>query len=101
MRTRSQIVTTIFAVAVASALLASGVQVSVFVGRDQVGLAATATAVSNPASRGYEHYLTPAQVRAKFGATAALQRAVAGWLARSGLHVTHRDAFPISANGTH
>jgi len=95
MRTRSQIVTTIFAVAVASALLASGVasasavgpaagaravlantapaagqyessltalapasrvQVSVFVGRDQADLAATSTAVSNPASRGYEHY---------------------------------------------
>ncbi len=139
MRTRSQIVTTVFAVAVASALLASGVasasaagpaagaravlastapaagqyessltalapasrvQVSVFVGRDQAGLAAGATAVSNPAGRGYEHYLTPAQVRAKFGATAALQRAVAGWLAHSGLHVTHRDAFTISASGT-
>jgi subtilase family serine protease len=137
MRTRSQIVATIFAAA--SALLATGmasastagpaagaravlpstvpaagrdessltalapgsrVQVSVFVGRDRAGLAAEATAVSSPASRGYEHYLTPAQVRAKFGATAAQQHAVASWLARSGLRVTYRDAFTISARGT-
>jgi subtilase family serine protease len=139
MRTRSQIVTTISAVAAASALLASGVaiastagpapsaravlpstapaagqyeasltplalasrvQVSVFVGRDQAGLAAEATAASNPASRGHDHYLTPAQVRARFGATAARQRAVAGWLAQSGLHVTQRDAFVVTATGT-
>ncbi|MGH3158565.1 MAG: S53 family peptidase, partial [Streptosporangiaceae bacterium] len=79
---------------------ASRVQVSVFIGRDQAGLAAQATAVSNPASGSYEHYLTPAQVQASYGATAAQQRAVAGWLAKSGLHVTHRDAFTISASGS-
>jgi subtilase family serine protease len=72
----------------------------VFIGRDQAGLEAQATAVSNPASRSYEHYLTPAQVQARYGATAAQQRAVAGWLAKSGLRVTHRDAFTISASGS-
>jgi subtilase family serine protease len=79
---------------------ASQVRVSVFVGRDQAALAAQATAVSNPASRSYEHYLTPDQVRARYGATAAQQNAVAGWLRRSGLHVTYRDAFTVSASGS-
>jgi subtilase family serine protease len=79
---------------------ASGVQVSVFVGRDQAALAAAAAAVSNPASRSYGHYLTPAQVRAKYGATSAQQNAVAGWLRQSGLRVTNRNAFTVSASGS-
>ena len=79
---------------------ASQVQVSVFVGRDQAALAAEATAVSNPASRSYEHYLTAAQVRTRYGATAAQQRAVAGWLRQSGLHVTSSSAFTVSASGS-
>jgi subtilase family serine protease len=78
----------------------SRVQVSVFTGRDQAGLVAAATAVSDPASHSYEHYLTPAQVQARFGATAAQQQAVIGWLGKSGLRVTHRDPFTISATGT-
>ena len=41
-----------------------------------------------------------AQVRAAFGATAAQQRAVGAWLAHSGLAVTHRDPFVVSATGT-
>jgi subtilase family serine protease len=80
--------------------LTGKVRVSVFVGRDQAGLAAAATAISNPASPHYAHYLTPAQVRAAYGATAAQQRAVSAWLTRSGLAVTHRDPFVISASGT-
>jgi hypothetical protein len=39
-------------------------------------------------------------VEAAFGATAAQQRTVSAWLTRSGLAVTHRDAFVISASGT-
>ena len=78
---------------------ASLVQVSVFTGRDRAGLAAAARAASDPASPGYQHYLTPAQVRARYGATAGQQSLVTGWLRRSGLHVTHRDAFTISAAG--
>jgi hypothetical protein len=42
-------------------------QLSVFVGQDQAGLAAAATAVSDPASPSYRHYLSPAQVRARYG----------------------------------
>jgi subtilase family serine protease len=82
--------------------LAAGrrVRLSVFVGRDQAGLAAAATAISDPASPRYQHYLSPAQVQARFGATAAQQRAVRGWLRRSGLAVTHDDGFVITAAGT-
>ena len=80
--------------------LTGKVRVSVFVGRDQAGLAAAAAAVSDPASPRYARYFTPAQVRAAYGATAAQQRAVSTWLARSGLAVTHRDPFVISALGT-
>jgi subtilase family serine protease len=72
----------------------------VFVGRDQAGLAAAATAMSDPASPQYGHYLSPAQVQARFGATAAQQRAVRGWLSGSGLAVTHDDGFVVSAVGT-
>jgi subtilase family serine protease len=81
--------------------LAAGrrVRLSVFIGRDQAGLAAAATAISDPASPGYEHYLSPARVQARFGATAAQQRAVRGWLRRSGLAVTHDDGFVITAAG--
>jgi subtilase family serine protease len=80
--------------------LTSRVHVSVFIGRDQAGLAAAAVAISNPRSPRYEHYLSPAQVQGAFGATAAQQRAVGTWLARSGLAVTHRDPFVVSATGT-
>jgi subtilase family serine protease len=80
--------------------LTSRVHVSVFIGRNQAGLAAAAAAISNPSSSRYEHYLSPAQVQAEFGATAAQQRAVSAWLAKSGLTVAHRDAFVISASGT-
>jgi subtilase family serine protease len=80
--------------------LTSRVHVSVFIGRDRAGLAAAATAISNPRSPRYEHYLSPAQVQAAFGATAAQQRAVSTWLAGSGLAVTHRDPFVVSASGT-
>ena len=80
--------------------LTSRVHVSVFIGRNQAGLAAAATAISNPRSPRYEHYLSPAQVQAEFGATAAQQSAVGAWLAHSGLAVTHRDPFVITASGT-
>lgn len=78
----------------------SRVRLSVFVGRDQAGLAAAATAISDPASPGYGHYLSPAQVQARFGATAAQQAAVRGWLSGSGLAVTNDDGFVITAMGT-
>lgn len=102
--TRETIATTAPNPAADSALRAlprtSRVRVSVFIGRDRPGLAAAATAVADPSSPRYEHYLSPAQVQAGFGATAAQQGAVSDWLARSGLTVTHRDGFVISAAGT-
>ena len=80
--------------------LTSRVRVSVFTGRDRPGLVAAATAISGPSSPRYEHYLSPAQVQAGYGATAAQQGAVSGWLTRSGLTVTHHDGFVVSASGT-
>lgn len=84
---------------VAAALpAASQVRVSVFAGRDQAGL--TALAVSDPRSSSYTHFLSPAQVQARFGATLSQQQAVARWLAASGLTVAARGAFVITATGT-
>ncbi len=80
--------------------LTSRVHMSVFIGRDRAGLAAAAAAISSPRSPRYEHYLSPAQVQAAFGATAAQQRAVSAWLAHAGLAVIHRDPFVVSATGT-
>lgn len=79
---------------------ASRVNVSVLIGRDQAGLAATARAISDPASPRYQHYLSTAQVAVEFGATSAQQAAVSGWLSKSGLTVTHRDGFAVDASGT-
>jgi hypothetical protein len=86
--------------ALSALALTSHVQVSVFIGRHLTELAATAKAVSEPASSQYEHYLTPAQVQKGFGATAAQQRAVGDWLRGSGLTVTYHDSFVVSATGT-
>jgi subtilase family serine protease len=57
-------------------------------GRDPAGLAADAMAVSTPGSTRYGHYLTPAQVMARYGPTRAQVSAVAGWLTGAGLAVT-------------
>lgn len=77
----------------------SQVRVSVFVGRDRAGLAATVRQVSQPGSAQYRHFLSPAQVAARFGATAADRAAVAGWLRDSGLRITHSDPFTVTAVG--
>lgn len=55
------------------------------------GLAALedeAAAVSTPGSAGYRQFLTPAQYHARFDPSAQTVRAVRGWLADRGLHVT-------------
>jgi subtilase family serine protease len=56
--------------------------------RDAAGLAAAATAESTPGNRDYRHFLTPAQVQARFGQTPARVAAVRSWLRRAGLRVT-------------
>jgi subtilase family serine protease len=75
------------------------VRISVFVSHDRTGLARTAQAVANPAGSQYRHFLTPAQVSARFGATGAERAAVAGWLRGSGLRITHSDPFTVTALG--
>jgi subtilase family serine protease len=50
--------------------------------RDAGGLAAYATSVSDPASGSYGQYLTPAEVKARFGPDQV--PAVSDWLTRRG-----------------
>jgi subtilase family serine protease len=57
-------------------------------GQDPAGLAAYASAVSDPTSASYGNYLTPAQAQARFGATSAQVQAVQSWLTSTGLTVT-------------
>jgi subtilase family serine protease len=78
----------------------SRVRVSVFTGRNLSGLAGLAEAVSDPEGPLYGHFLSSAQVQARFGATTAQQQAVAAWLRDSGLTVTQVDAFTVTATGT-
>ncbi len=60
-------------------------------GQDPQGLSAYATAVSTPGNALYGHYLSPAEVRARFGPSAAQISAVTAWLTGAGLTVTHVD----------
>jgi subtilase family serine protease len=56
--------------------------------RNQAGLTAFDTAVSTPGNALYRHFLTPAQVQARFGASAAQVKGVESWLRGAGLSVT-------------
>jgi subtilase family serine protease len=72
-------------------------------GRDSSGLTAFATAVSDPASGSYRHYLTPAQVEARYGPTKAQIAAVQAWVRSAGLKVTGVDgqvAGYVNATGS-
>ena len=57
-------------------------------GHDPAGLAAFAMAVSTPSNALYGHYLTPAQVMARYGPTQAQVSAITSWLTGAGLTVT-------------
>ena len=57
-------------------------------GQHQAALASYAMAVSTPGNPLYGHYLTPAQVMAAYGPTAAQVGAVQSWLTGAGLTVT-------------
>jgi subtilase family serine protease len=57
-------------------------------GRDQSGLTAFATEVSTPGNPLYRHYLTPAQVRARYGPTHSQIASVESWVRSAGLRVT-------------
>ena len=69
-------------------------------GRDPAGLEAYARAVSTPGSSQFRHYLTPAQARSRFGATAGQVKAVRKWLREAGMRVTDQDAHWIDATGS-
>ncbi len=60
-------------------------------GRDTAGLTAYATAVSSPGSDLYRHYLSPAQVQARYGPTRSQVAAVESWARSAGLAVTGAD----------
>jgi subtilase family serine protease len=72
----------------------------VFLSGQSAALAAFAKSVSTPGSDDYQHFLSPAQVQARFGATPAQVAAVEQWLASDGLSVTRITPQEISATGT-
>src|ERR1035441_2587969 len=61
-------------------------------GQDEAGLTAYATSVSTPGNALYGHYLTPAQVRARFGPTIGQIDAIQAWVRSAGLKVTGADS---------
>jgi hypothetical protein len=63
---------------------------------------AYASAVYNPSSADYHHFLTPSQYASAFGVPAATVQAVTGWLKSGGLAVTQTAAAGnwIQATGT-
>jgi len=67
---------------------------------DTAGLAAYAQKVSTPGSSLYGHFLTPAQVEAKFGPSASATSSVESWLRGSGLRVSQVSLGEIQATGT-
>ena len=70
--------------------------------RDGAGAAGAATAVSDPADARYHHYLSPTQVRARFGPTTAAETRVRQWLGAAGLVVgdVPPNALYVPATGT-
>jgi subtilase family serine protease len=69
-------------------------------GRNPQGLAAFASSVSNPKSPDYKHYLSPAQVRARFGPTSAQVAAIRSWLTSDGLSVVGVNQHYVTVRGT-
>ncbi|MCU1428440.1 MAG: hypothetical protein JWL83_2440, partial [Actinomycetia bacterium] len=55
--------------------------------RDAAGAAATADAVANPKSPSFHHYLTTAEVRARFAPTATAVGSVKSWLRAAGFTI--------------
>ena len=69
-------------------------------GRDPQGLAAYAQSVADPKSAAYRQFLTPAQIQARFGASAEQVAAVKAWLTGAGLKVTGQTDEYIAVQGT-
>ncbi len=88
------------AVRVAAAPSAARITTQVFLAGDRAGLAAYAQAVSDPRSRDFQKFMSPAQVNRRFGARASQVTAVEGWLRGSGLQVRRVSMQEIDATGT-
>jgi subtilase family serine protease len=69
-------------------------------GRDPRALAAYATTVSDPGSPRYRHFLTPDQVRQRFGPVPGQSTAILAWLRASGLRVTEVTDHYVGVAGT-
>jgi subtilase family serine protease len=68
--------------------------------RDAEGLAERAAAVSDPTSPEFRRFLSPAEVRARYGPSDAARSEVVGWLKAHGLSVTSTaPTFLIDAAG--
>jgi subtilase family serine protease len=71
-------------------------------GRDDAALEAVARSVSDPKSKAYRHFLSAADVRARFAPAAASVDAVNAWLTGNGLQLLDRpanDAY-VAASGS-
>lgn len=64
------------------------------------GLAAAATAVSDPRSPAYAHFLTVAQYQQLYGSTAAQTAAVSGWLTSQGMAITATTRHYLAVTAT-
>jgi subtilase family serine protease len=67
---------------------------------DRPGVAPLATAVSDPGSPGYGHYLTPHEFQRLFGPTAGQVAAVHDWLTGQGITVTASTAHYLAVTTT-
>jgi subtilase family serine protease len=85
---------------VGSASASSSLTTRVYLAGDSAGLAAYARAVSAPGNPAYQHFLSPAEVNARYGATASQAAAVENWLRGSGLTVRRVSWQEIDATGT-
>jgi subtilase family serine protease len=70
-------------------------------GRDSAGLARFARAVSTPGNASYRHFLTHAQLRARYAPSAAAATTVTSWLRTAGLTVDRvsADRDLVAAHG--
>ncbi|RAG86891.1 serine protease [Streptacidiphilus pinicola] len=64
------------------------VNARVYLTGDQAGLEQYVAQASNPSSSAYGHYLSPAQVQQRFGATKAQIAKVVAWLNGAGFHTS-------------
>ncbi|MEZ0024854.1 subtilase family serine protease [Kitasatospora sp. MAP12-15] len=69
-------------------------------GQDAQGLAAFAQAVSDESSPLYGKFLSAADAKARFGASAAQVKAVTAWVTGAGLKVTATTAQYVEVSGT-